>query len=210
MSASEHEPTAFSRSATAVWDRFAFGLSTLALFASACSGPPGVAHAPPVPPAVDVPSLEDRVSIRDLIDRATDAINHHEWQRLGPLFTDDAVWEALPPIGWQLRGREAILAFLSGNAGKVEVLSYSLGATAIKLDGADRATTRSTMHELLRLHQSETGLQIVGTYSDELRKQNGKWRFTRRSFRLRYEDDVDLPERLSPTTSRAGAVGKPR
>lgn len=210
MNTTEHEPTTFPRSRRGVWAcRLAPGLSALALLASACSGPSRVAHAPPATPSVAEPSLTDRVSIRDLIDRATDAINHHEWQLLGSLFTDDAVWEALPPMGWKLRGREAILGFLTGNTGKVEVLSYSLVATAIEFQGADRAIARSTMHELLRLHQSQTALQIVGTYSDELRKQNGKWLFTRRSFRLRYEDDVDLPDRLSPPTSRAAAVGRP-
>jgi ketosteroid isomerase-like protein len=52
--------------------------------------------------------VADHVAIRDLIERLDDATNHHEWERIPTLYTDDAVWEALPPIEARFEGRAAI------------------------------------------------------------------------------------------------------
>jgi hypothetical protein len=153
--------------------------------------------------------LTDRVAISSLIDRASDAINHHEWSRLETMLTEDIVWEALPPISFKLEGLEAIRGFFRNNEAKVEVLVYSVAATSIELDGPERATARSTMNELLHLKEKGAGLQIVGTYVDHFVKQNGDWRFSRRQFELRFEDDVELPERRGTKASNVpGSSGR--
>ncbi len=41
--------------------------------------------------------LGDVLAIRDLFERSSDLINHQEWAALEALFTEDAVWEMLPP-----------------------------------------------------------------------------------------------------------------
>lgn len=164
------------------------------LACAACAGNRG-------PTAAEAGSLDataaDRAAIRELVDRLCDAINHHDWVGVGALLTEDAVWETLPPIGWRAEGRSAIVAFLSGNGDRVELLSYQLSSTAIDVQSPTRASARSFMNELLRLKQSETGLRLAGTYLDRFQKgPDGRWRFAHRTFQVRYEDDVALPSRL--------------
>ncbi len=147
----------------------------------------------------------DELAVRSLIDRASDAINHHEWTRLEGMLTDDVVWEALPPIGWKLEGLQAVRGFFAKNEGKVEVLSYNVLASNVELQAPDRATARSTMIELLHLKEKDVGLQIVGTYTDSFVKREGVWRFERRSFAMRYEADVPLPQRRGAASTVPGA-----
>lgn len=149
----------------------------------------------------------DRLAVRDLIDRASDAINHRDWPLLATFFTDDASWEAAPPVDWKLEGLPAILGFLTGNASKVEVLFYTVASSAVQLEDAGHASARSTMSELLHLKETDKALHLVGTYSDQFLKKDGSWKFRKRRFQLRFEDDVPLPARLS---SRAAGSSVPR
>jgi ketosteroid isomerase-like protein len=153
-------------------------------------------------------TLRDQVAVRAVIDAATDAINHHEWTKVESMLAADAVWEALPPIGWKLQGRQAIRGFFDGNRGKVEVLLYALIATNIELESSERARARSTMSELLYLKEKGEAVQIVGTYTDQLVKRDGRWLFAHRRFQLRYEDDARLPARMGGTSSKAAPPGR--
>jgi ketosteroid isomerase-like protein len=148
-------------------------------------------------------ALRDQVAIRALIDSATDAINHHEWDKVESMLAADAVWEALPPVGWKLQSRKAIRNFFDGNEGKVEVLLYTLIATSVELESPESAKARSTMSEVLHLKEKGEGIHIVGTYSDRFVKRDGRWLFSHRRFALRYEDDVPLPARMGGTKSKA-------
>lgn len=96
----------------------------------------------------------DRLAVRDLIERSSDVINHQEWTALVALFTDDAVWERLPPTPWKLEGREAIRTFLAGNVDKLDVLLYAVSATAIDVQDPEHASARSTMSELIRFKKT--------------------------------------------------------
>jgi ketosteroid isomerase-like protein len=170
----------------------------LALIASGCAGsarsrltearPSGTSN-------IEAHPVE-HLAIRSLIERFSDATNHHEWGALEALLTEDAVWEVAGPKGWRFEGLAAIKAGLAGNVEKVEMLVQTLSPVVIHVEGPERATARSTLNEVLRFKDSGTAMQIVGTYSDQLVKQDGRWRFARRTFHLRYEDDVAVPERL--------------
>lgn len=137
----------------------------------------------------------DHLAIRSLIERFSDATNHHEWAPLEAMLTEDAVWEVATPQGWRFEGLAAIKAGLAGNVEKVEMLVQTLSPIVIHVEGPERATARSTLNEVLRFKDSGTARQIVGTYSDQLVKQDGQWRFARRTFHPRYEDDIAVPER---------------
>jgi uncharacterized protein (TIGR02246 family) len=154
-------------------------------------------------PAADT-HLADRLAIRDLIERFHDAINHHEWSKLDPLFAEDAVWEALPPIDWRFEGRPAIKAGLTANLTKVDMYFQIISATAIDVLGPDRAAARSTLSEMLRFKETGVAMQVVGSYTDQLVKRDGKWLFLRRSFRLRFEDEVPAPDRVFDLNAPSG------
>lgn len=146
----------------------------------------GCATAPPA----------DELAVRAVIERTSDALNHAEWKALDRFLTEDAVWEARPPVGVRMEGRAAIHAFLEKNAKAIDVLLISVTSTAVDIIPPDRARARSTMNELIRVRTTGTALQIVGTYFDELVRSDGGWRIERRTFQPRFEADVPVPSRV--------------
>lgn len=149
----------------------------------------------------------ERLAIRDLIDRSSDAINHQDWPALAALQAENVVWERLPPMPWTLRGRDAVRGFLTGNSDKLDVLLYSIAATTIEVEDVDHATARSTMSELIRLRETGTALHVVGTYSDVFVRREGNWLFLKRTIQPRYEEDVAPPQRIfSQTDAGASAL----
>ncbi|AKF04871.1 nuclear transport factor 2 family protein [Sandaracinus amylolyticus] len=158
------------------------------------------------------PDALDRLAIREVLDRASDAINHHEWDRLETTFASRIVWERRSSDAWRLDGREAIRAFLTGNEEHIEVLLYAVSATSIELHDAGHATARSTMSEHIRVLETGATVHVVGTYTDELVREDGEWRIAHRTFVPRYEEDGPPPARLwsdgAPTRSALdGIVG---
>lgn len=145
--------------------------------------------------------LEDRVAVRELIDRASDAINHAEWENLLQVSTEDVVWERLPPVPWKLEGRRAIREFLAKNGGTMEIISYTVNAASIDVLDPDHATSRSTMSELLRFKETGAVLLVVGTYRDTFTMVGAQWRFSRRTISPRYE------RALAEATGVAEGVG---
>lgn len=143
----------------------------------------------------------DRLAIRELLERFSDAINHRQFEIIPTLFSDDALWEAtLPPDaglglghGFHFRGPEGIRAGLAKSRELAEPLLYTVLPGPIELHGNGRASSRSTMHELLQVKTNDTALDLVGTYSDTFVQDRGVWRFESRRFRLRYASEAPLP-----------------
>jgi hypothetical protein len=128
-----------------------------------------------------VTSFPEYAEVRDLLERSSDAINHQDWARLATMMTDDVVWERRPPLPWTLTGLQAVRAFLAKNLTKLVILHYDISSSAVELVDATHATCRSTMNELIHLHESKTVLRVIGTYDDEFTKSEGTWQFTRRT-----------------------------
>ncbi|WP_426745449.1 nuclear transport factor 2 family protein [Myxococcus faecalis] len=137
----------------------------------------------------------EHLAVRSLIERFADAANHQDWQTMESLFTEDAVWEvkAAPPMGWTFEGRNAIREGMTGNTARVELRVMSVTPIVVHVQGPERATARSTLDEVLRVRQTGKDLRVVGTYSDQLVKQDGQWRFARRTFEFRYEEELGTP-----------------
>lgn len=139
---------------------------------------------------------DDRLAIYDLLNRSSDLINHQEWETLCALFSDDIVWEREPPTPWKLDGRDAVFAFLNRNREALDVLLYTVTASAIDVHDRDRASARSTMSELIRFKKTGAALHVVGTYHDEFAKKNGRWLFSKRKIEPRFEGEVAPPTRV--------------
>jgi ketosteroid isomerase-like protein len=134
----------------------------------------------------DTAAWIDRYSIRDLIDRYTDAINRQEWTALHDLFTPSAVWQASEPFAVRFEGREAVVGALRNMVSSHEFVVQHNGAVVIDLNGA-HARARVSLSELGRKPTGE-GLHVFGMYLDDLLESNGVWRFERRTFHCRYFD----------------------
>src|SRR5260370_16602834 len=57
-------------------------------------------------------AVEDELSIRNLVARYTDAVNQRDLAAFRQLWTDDAVWEIVPPLQSRADGIYEIAALL--------------------------------------------------------------------------------------------------
>lgn len=134
----------------------------------------------------------DRGEIRELIERAHDAVNHRDFEALGALYTEDGVWEVAPPFNRHFIGPRDISAGIAESVGRLEVLVQSCSSIVIDLQDATHATARTSMAEFGRFRDGKS-MNVAGTYFETLRKVDGKWRFAHRVFRVRYADDLPVP-----------------
>jgi hypothetical protein len=180
-------------------------LGALALLLSAT----GCAHSPPALNSAATDAAEqtfDRVAVRELLERFSDAVNHGQFEIIPTLFTEDAVWEAkIAPDaelglgeGFHFRGPDGIRTGLAKSRERAEPLFYSVIPGPIELHGNGRASSRSTMYELLHVKGNGSVLDLVGTYSDTFVEHDGVWRFASRSFRLRYAAEATPPKYRAP------------
>jgi hypothetical protein len=143
---------------------------------------------------------DDRMQIAALTARFADAANRHDWETMAALHTEDAVWEgAAGELSFRNEGRAAILAWLRGNVPKLEVVYYLSSPPHIEELSEDRARSRLSMLELLRVRATGELKHIYGVYSDEIVKRDGRWLFARRTVAVRHEE--------SEASADAGAAG---
>lgn len=155
----------------------------------------------------------DHLAIRELIDRYHAAINRHDWALLDTLFAPDAVWEARAPIDLRFDGHDAVMAGLRNSVLRQELLVQTCSGVTVMLDSASRAMVTSTLIEFGREKESGHGWCAVAFYDDEVRKDHGRWKFTRRILQVRYIGDSALagqviePERVCPTGNSVPTKG---
>jgi ketosteroid isomerase-like protein len=135
---------------------------------------------------VTVAEAADRLALRELVDRYHAAINQRDFAMLADVFAPDAVWEALAPVNLHFERRDPILAGLRQSVGRQEVLVQTCSGVVVTLRGATTASIHSTLMEFGRERDGGAGWEVVGFYDDEARKDEGTWRFTRRTLRVRY------------------------
>lgn len=128
-------------------------------------------------------ALGDRFAIRELIDRYSYAVNERDWTAFESCFIEDAIWDVGKPLDFRLEGRKSIVEIASSKISEEDFVVQTPSATMIWLDG-DTARAHSTMREMVRSKGGAAGIQILATYSDELVKVAGEWRFKMRTFRV--------------------------
>lgn len=130
-------------------------------------------------------SLADRLAIREVIERFSDAVTHRSWSDLGQAFHEDAVWKVGAPMNLELRTRDGIVAGLSAGIGRMDFLAQMTHSMVIAIDG-DRATARTVIHEIGRTSSQKSGICLIGSYNDILSRRDGRWAFDRREFFVIY------------------------
>jgi len=124
--------------------------------------------------------LEDRFAISDLFVRYTTALDHGDVETVVDCFSPDAVLES-PVIG-RISGREAIRAFAERFAAQLASrvqFRHFVTNIAAAIDG-DRATATAYLLVVISNDGSHRTLP-PGRYECEAVKQNGIWRFARRT-----------------------------
>ena len=122
-----------------------------------------------------------RRQIQQQLNRYTDAVNRRDWQAFASLYAEDAVWEGMGELVMNFAGREAITR---GFAGIIEPMSMfvQMNSPAVIEVKGDRASARSTIHELGDVPADGTRFEIYGRYEDELVRRKGVWLFHHRRF----------------------------
>ena len=134
--------------------------------------------------------LEDRMLIREAMETYAHGVMNRDAEIWSTVWADDAYW-ALPeyPDLGGFDGKPAIVA------GWVESMKhyglekcakpmiYTMAPGAIEVTG-DTAKAVAYTSELYDDPQSGKTIRARGRYDDELRKQDGRWLFTRREYRI--------------------------
>jgi len=121
--------------------------------------------------------LQAKDEIRELLARYNHCVDSRDADGWIALFTADATMDL---GGRSLEGPEQLRAFVAalGPAGSGVLRHYAVNEV-IEVDG-DRATVRCS---LLAVGRTDDGPRLTtGRYEDELRREAGTWRFSRRRF----------------------------
>jgi ketosteroid isomerase-like protein len=137
----------------------------------------------------DLEVIADRVEVEALRGEFTDAAMMRDYGRLAALFTADGVLR-IPDAGIELAGREEIRAWGERVPTVVELFVQTTHPGTIQLDG-DTASGRAYMSELIRLRDGSSHLDYA-VYHDGYRRTPDGWRFTERSYEIRYLDTTAL------------------
>jgi hypothetical protein len=165
-------------------------LISLALAALASSTACATAPATQPLPEQALSVHADRLRVAELSQRFSDAVNRHDWKLMAELCAEDAIWEtSAGKLAFRHEGRAAILRFLVENPNGVEVVAYTTTTPFIETISAERARTRLNMTEYLRVLATGEVKRIVGVYTDELVKRDGRWQFAHRTFALQIAFD---------------------
>lgn len=129
-------------------------------------------------------SLEDRILIRELIDSYSDAVTQRDAEAWGATWAEDAVW-SLPVVEGmtEIRGRDNIVAAWVEAMKLFPFVQMTGFPGSIDIQG-DKAYVRSYTAEVAVRDGKE--IRPRGEYEDVCVKQNGKWLFQKRIFKVLY------------------------
>ncbi len=138
--------------------------------------------------------VEDRLAIRELMDTHAHGVLTRDPELWGSIWADDAYWELpeYPDLGG-FDGKEAIVSGWTesmkhyGLDNMTKPMLYFMNPGSIEVDG-NRANAVAYTIEVYDDPQSGKRIHTTGCYTDELEKREGRWLFTRRSYRIVHED----------------------
>jgi hypothetical protein len=136
---------------------------------------------------MDPQGLSDRLAIREVIDRYSDAVTRRAWPEVGAAFHAGAIWRAGAPFNLEFHTPEGIQAGLCAGVGGFDFLVQMTHSVVIDLQG-ERASARTVIQEVARNAAQRTGLCLLGVYNDTLSRQGGRWGFEQRRFEPLYLD----------------------
>jgi len=124
-------------------------------------------------------SIEDHLAIQQLVARYSHAIDSGDGRGWAETFVEDGVLDA----GLlQLEGRDALRSFADSFPSSVRAPRHIATNLVIEGDG-DTAQLRAYVQlYVLAGDPPRQEISASGTYTDTLVKQDGQWRFVRRTF----------------------------
>jgi uncharacterized protein (TIGR02246 family) len=122
-------------------------------------------------------SESDRLALRELLDRYSDAVNRLDAEAWSATWADNASWVFR---GGKVEGREAIVATWTKAMAGFDSVWFSAFPGMIAVDGDVAAMTTHTF-EYLSATGAAPRLQS-GIYNDRVVRTDAGWRFAERAF----------------------------
>ena len=122
---------------------------------------------------------EEKLAIRELIDRYCDGVNQRNPEIWGSTWSENALWE-IRHLEIKNEGKENIVNIWNEAMKGYPFVHMMAQPAYINIDG-DKATMRSYTVETAVLPDG-TELHPCGQYEDECIKEDGEWKFSKRSF----------------------------
>lgn len=130
----------------------------------------------------------DILEIQHLAQVYADGVMQRDAEIWGNTFTEDGAWYLGTPE--PVQGREQLKAFWTQvMSGYPQVLHW-VQPGLITVDG-ETATARFYVQENINPAEGDA-FRVAGVYNDELRKENGAWKFAVRRFSAMYRGPLDM------------------
>jgi hypothetical protein len=137
--------------------------------------------------------LEDRLAIRELIERYTVSVTRRDWDQMGGCFHQESRWRTSPPFSYEFHTRKGIQEGISGAVSSSDFLVQMTHGVVIDELTADRAKATVVLNEIGCRSSAGTGLFLLGVYHDTITKIDGRWGFEDRYFQAYYVDTNQPP-----------------
>ena len=134
----------------------------------------------------------DEQEIRNLLERYTYAVNTRNWNVYRDCWASDAVWQLGAPVNGKHNGIEDIMKEVTKTVEGLELFIQMTHAITITEINDDRAKAVVTLNEIGKpLPETKfpfPSMFILALYYDDLIKQDGKWKFAKRNYKVAYWD----------------------
>jgi uncharacterized protein (TIGR02246 family) len=128
--------------------------------------------------------IEDRLEILDLPARYSRAVDDRDLTALADLFCADARWEHGAPAGGRAVGREAIVATFADILGTYGMTLHVPHMHVVERIEGDEANGWVAAHA--EITPADRYVLVAVRYEDDYRREDGRWRFSRRELRFWY------------------------
>ena len=125
----------------------------------------------------------DAHEIQSVISRYTNCVNRRDWSVLPGIFTQDAVWSAPAVPDATYTGHALIMAGIPALVEDTTSLIQLNTPSDITING-DHSRAQCSIRETGSIASQGIRFEAHGWYDDELVRENGLWKFSRRTFSL--------------------------
>jgi len=126
-------------------------------------------------------SIEERLAIRELIERFCAAVIRIDAERFAATFARDGVW-ILPSVPDGTHGRDNIRRVFAEKLAYVEHI-HMLGTPDELVFDGDRASGKTYCRELMFTKSGDQKI-LIGCFHDEYVKEDGEWLFQSRNYEV--------------------------